>query len=170
MQDSNKRWLMSVMRTSGSRRKYVQNGTFASERHQKRRLPFEELPRHESVKSTSKFYNGKINYGILVRFLRGQIGQNWDTVYSEILSRIPSKLLDYREMIFWFVATQADFLDGRLWDRKDQKFIWTGDLSWQEELKQGRGSAFYVFYEFYVDPSTNLLQHIPKRAYKRLSS
>ena len=62
------------------------------------------MPNLESIGSTRKLYNGKLNYGLLVRFLHGQIGNNWDKVYSEIIGRIPTKLLDYKEIIFWFVA------------------------------------------------------------------
>ena len=58
------------------------------------------------------------NYGLLVRFLRGQVGNDWDEIYSEIVSRIPKKLLDYEEMVFWFVADKVEFVDGRPWNKK----------------------------------------------------
>jgi hypothetical protein len=110
------------------------------------------------------FYNGKIHYGLLVRFLRGQTGNDWDTVYSEIIERIPTRLLDYKEMIFWFVATEVEIIEDKLWDKRKQKFIWTGKIDAQETFKKQWLS--YVFYEFYVDPNTNLLQHIQQKAYK----
>ena len=72
-------------------------------------MDLEELPHRESIKSTSHFYNGKINYGLVVRFLRGKIGENWDDVYSEIINRIPLAIRDYKEMIFWFVADKVAF-------------------------------------------------------------
>lgn len=78
------------MKTSGSKRERVANGRYADERHLQDNFEFDELPKHESIKSTRKFYNGKINYGLLVRFLRGQVGNDWDVVYSEIISRIPT--------------------------------------------------------------------------------
>ena len=109
MREHNKRWLLSMMKTSGSKRKYVRNGRFADERHAKVKMDLEELPHHESIKSTCHFYNGKINYGLVVRFLRGKIGENWDDVYSEIINRIPLAIRDYKEMIFWFVADKVAF-------------------------------------------------------------
>lgn len=82
MEKQSKRWLMSRMKTSGSARKYVVNGRYAEERHEWKDADIECLPAIQSIKSTYKFYNGKINYGILVRFLRGKIGKDWDSVYS----------------------------------------------------------------------------------------
>lgn len=164
MENQSKRWLMSRMKTSGSERKYVANGRYADERHKRKDTAVEDLPSNQSIKSSSKFDNGKINYGILVRFLRGQIGKDWDVVYSEILGRIPTKLLDYKGMVFWFVANEVEIIEDRLWDRKKQKFIWTGNIDAQETFKKQWLS--HVFYEFYVDPITNLLQHIQQKAYK----
>lgn len=115
------------MKTSGSKRERVANGRYADERHLQDNFELEDLPQHESIKMTKKFYNGKINYGLLVRFLRGQVGNDWDEIYSEIISRIPTKLLDYKEMVFWFVADKVEYIDGRPWNKKSQQFIWTGE-------------------------------------------
>jgi hypothetical protein len=86
-------------------------------------------------------------------------------VYSEIIGRIPTRLLDYKEMMFWFVATEVELINGKLWDRKKLKFIWT------EELNKGVTSPkdwlSYALYEFYVDSATNLLQHIQQKTYKK---
>lgn len=167
MREHNKRWLLSRMKTSGSRRKYVQNGRFADDRHKKTKPCLDELPRFESVKSTRKFYNGKINYGLLVRFLRGNIGNDWDEVYSEIISRIPVALLDYKEMIFWFVADKVSIVDEQLWNTKTQKFIWE---SGPYVLKHYSEIALSLeFREFYVHPATNKLMHIPQRSFKRIN-
>lgn len=78
MREHNKRWLISVMKTSGSKRENVINGRYADERHLQDNFELEDLPQHESIKTTKKFHNGKINYGLLVRFLRGQVGNEWD--------------------------------------------------------------------------------------------
>lgn len=164
MEKQSKRWLMSRMKTSGSERKYVVNGRYADERHEWKDADIECLPTNVSIKSTYKFYNGKINYGILIQFLRGQIGKDWDIVYSEIIGRIPTRLLEYKEMIFWFVANEVEIVDDKLWDKKKQKFIWTENLDTQEISKKQWFD--YVSYEFYVDPITNLLQHIQQKAYK----
>lgn len=69
-------------------------------------------------------------------------------------------------MVFWFVANEVEIVEGKLWDRKKQKFIWT------EEFNKGvtvpKHWLDYALYEFYVDPATNLLQHIQQKAYKNL--
>lgn len=166
MREDNKRWLISRLKTSGSRRDRLMNGNYAADRHLQKNIGFDDLPSHESIKSTRKFYDGKINYGLLVRFLRGQVGNNWDDIYSEIISRIPTKLLDYKEMIFWFVADKVEIIDGRPWNKESQQFIWTEghiesvhftERKMQPELK-----------EFYVDPLTNKLIRIEQKSFKRL--
>jgi hypothetical protein len=156
------------MKTSGSKRQNVFNGRYADTRHLQDNSEFEDLPQYESIKSTEKFYNGKINYGLLMRFLRGQVGNNWDEVYSEIISRIPTKLLDYKEMIFWFVADKVEFIDGRPWNKKSQRFIWTGEdyvLVHHTQIKTQP-----EFKEFYVDPNTNKLVRIEQKSFKRIAN
>ena len=114
---------MSIMKTSGSKRKYVQNGSAAEDRHIKNNVPFNEIPKYEPIKFTRKIYNGKLNLGPLIKFLRSNFDKDWDEVYSEITARIPTALLDYREVIFWFVADKIEFIDKRIWNKKTQKFI-----------------------------------------------
>ena len=155
------------MKTSGSKRVWVANGRYADDRHLQNNLDPDNLPERESIKTTQKFYNGKINYGLLVRFLRGQINNNWDDIYSEIISRIPTKLLDYKEMIFWFVADKVEFIDGRPWNKKTQQFIWTGEeiqpVHWPKIKTQPERR------EFYVHPDTNKLIRIEQKSFKRLT-
>ena len=164
MKEDNKRWLISRMKTSGSKRDHIVNGNYADERHKKNDIEFEDLPTQESIKSTRKFYNSKINYGLLVRFLRGQVGNDWNKVHSEIISRIPTKLLDYKEMIFWFVADKVEFIDGRPWNKETQQFIWTGEVSELAHHSQIKTQS--EFKEFYVDPTTNKLVQIQQKSFK----
>jgi hypothetical protein len=164
MRENNKRWLISIMKTSGSKRDHLQNGRYADQRHLQNTLDFEDLPSHESIKSTKRFYNGKINYGLLVRFLRGQVGNDWDEVYSEILSRIPTKLLDYKEMIFWFVADKVEFIDGKPWNKKTQRFIRTDEEYQTVHFTEVKAQPENT--QFYVDPGTNKLIQIHRKAYK----
>lgn len=154
------------MKTSGSKRRHLGNGRYADERHLQKARDFEDLPSHESIKSTYKFYNGKINYGLLVRFLRGQVGNDWDQVYSEIISRIPTKLLDYKDMIFWFVADKVEFIGGRPWNKKTQQFIWTGESFGPVHYTEVKKSPEFI--EFYVHPETNKLVRIEQKAFKRV--
>lgn len=158
MRNHNKRWLISMMKTSGSKRRHVANGRYADERHLQKTKDFEDLPAWESIKSTQKFYNGKISYGLLVRFLRGKVGEDWDQVHNEIIARIPTKLLDYREMIFWFVADKVEMIDGRPWNKRSQQFIWMGEAVAPVYWPNIKVGPQYI--EFYVDPSSNKLVRI----------
>jgi hypothetical protein len=143
------------MKTSGSKKRYVVNGSYSDERNTKRNAEkwpdAEHLPQKEALKTTSRFYNGKINYGLLGRFLRAQAGNDWDEVYSEIIRRIPTKLLDRKEMVFWFVADKVEVVEGKIWNKKTQKFI----------ADQTKWSPCTEYREFYVCPSTNKLIRIP---------
>ena len=155
-----------MLKTSGSKRDHLHNGNYSDERHLQKNFDLDELPSHESIKATKKFYNGKMNYGLLVRFLRGQVGGDWDNIYAEIISRIPTKLLDYKEMVFWFVADKVEFVAGRPWNKKSQQFIWIGEdvntsVHWSEIKTQPQ------FIEFYVHPHTNKLVRIEQKSFKR---
>ena len=161
MKEHNKRWLLSMMKTSGSKRRYLNNGNFSEERNTKKyqSQDFENLPNRESIGSTWKIYNGKLNYGLLVRFLNGQIGNDWDKVYSEIISRIPSKLLNYKEIVFWFVADKVEILDGLPYNKESNKFIWTPE--------QGEYNFSFDNKDFYIDPNTNLLLKVNDKPSRR---
>jgi len=152
VREDNKRWLISRMKTSGSKRAYIADGDYADERHKKKPAA-EFLPTHESFKSSSKFYNGKIRYSLIVRFLRGNIGKDWNDVHHEIISRIPTKLLDHKDMIFWFVADKIEFIEGKPWDKSEQKFMLLAEEPFTDNKK---------FKEFYVHPETNKLIHNSK--------
>ena len=159
MKDDNKRWLISVMKTSGSKRKYVVNGSFSDERNTKKYQYIKNLPNHESIGTTWNIYNGKLNFGLLVRFLRGQVGNDWDEVYSEIISRIPTKLLDYKEIIFRFVADKIELIDGRPYNKKRNKFIWTPE--------EGEFNIDLDNSDFYVCPLTNKLLRVEDKHTKK---
>jgi hypothetical protein len=149
MKQHQKRWLISRLKTSGSKRNYLDNGTYAETRSSKPDFPFEELPSKEGIQHTSSFYNGKINYGLLVRFLRGQVGNDWDEVQTEILARIPTRLMQHKDMLYWYVADKVECTaDGRIWNKRTQRFIGTG---------RRRESHTEESTEFYVHPQTNRL-------------
>lgn len=159
MKEYNKRWLISMMKTSGSKKKYAVNGSFSDERNTKKNKDIENLPNHESIGTTWKIYNGKLNYGLLVRFLRGQVGNDWDKIYSEILSRIPTKLLDYKEIVFWFVADKIELIDGHPYNKKSHKFIWTSE--------QVEFNLIFDNSDFYVCPVTNKLLRVKDKPSKK---
>ena len=156
-----KKWLISRLKTSGSKRRYVDDGDYADERNSKKRKDWENLPGREAMGKSYKFYNGKINYGLLVRFLRGKIGEDWDAVHAEIIERIPSDLSEYRECVQWFVSDLVEEREGGLWDKRDRGFIRTPEadknLMWSE----------YAYKEFYVHPQTNQLCRVEKSSNRK---
>jgi hypothetical protein len=89
MREHHKRWLISRMKTSGSKRERVLNGRYANERHLQKGKDWEELPSHEAMEHTQTFYNGKVNYGLLVRFLRGQEGRTGTRFIRRSLAAFP---------------------------------------------------------------------------------
>jgi hypothetical protein len=159
MREHNKRWLISRMQTSGSKRRNLANGSFSEERNTKKYLDIENLPQHESIKKTANLIHGKLNYGLLIRFLRGQVGNNWDDVYSEIIERIPTSLLDYRNIVFWFVANKIELKGGYPYNKETNKFIWTPE--------QGEYNFSFDNSDFYVCPLTNKLLRVEDKPSKR---
>lgn len=147
----NKKWLISRLKTSGSKRRYVSDGDYAEERNSKSRKDWEILPTKEGMGKSSKFYNNKINYGLLVRFLRGKVGKDWSEIHSEIMQRIPSNLSEYGDCIQWFVSDLVEEKDSGLWDKREQKFIRA------PETDKNLMASEYCYKEFFVDPKSNRL-------------
>lgn len=153
--NNDKKWLISRLKTSGSKRRYVIDGDYADERNTKKRKDWDNLPNMEGFGKSFKFYNSKINYGLLVRFLRGKIGYDWNDVHSEIMDRIPSDLSEYQKCVEWFVSDSVEQQKQGLWDKRDQKFIRT------PEADKSLMRREYSYKEFYVDPVTNQLCRVP---------
>lgn len=91
--------------------------------------------------------------------MRSQVGNDWDEVYSETISRIPTKLLDYKEIVFWFVADKIELIDGNPYNKKSKKFIWTSE--------QGEYNFNFDNSDFYVFPVTNKLLKVEDKPSKR---
>ncbi len=143
------------MKTSGSKRERVVSYDYSDTRNAKSKSSIEDLPAHESMSKNFQFYNGKINTDLLKRFLRTRINQDWDTVYSEIIERIPAKLQDYKYCVYWYVADKVEIRNDQIWNLKDHAFIPTNN----EEL-HSHWARNYRYMEFYVDPETNKLIRI----------
>jgi len=150
-----KNWLISRMKTSGSKRERVGSFDYADTRNSKFKTKIENLPTRESMSNNFKFYYGKINTDLLKRFLRTRVDENWDIIYSEIIERIPTKLQDYKYCVFWYVADKVEIRDDLIWNLKDNSFIPTNN----EELFSDWSNNFR-YMEFYVDPETNKLVRI----------
>lgn len=145
-----KKWLITRLKTSGSKRKYVESGDYADRRNSKKHQHPDDLPQKEGMGKTMQFFNGKVNYGLLIRFLRGRIGSDWQEVYEEILERIPSNLSEYKDCSKWFVADLIEIEEDGLWDKREQKYL---KLDPEEPVN----FDLYTFKEFYVDPESNKL-------------
>jgi len=151
--DHSKKWLISRLKTSGSKKKYVESDDYANTRNAKKSQISDELPKHESMGKSRQFANGKINYGLLIRFLRGRIGDNWLEIHEEILERIPTNLSEYRSCIEWFVADLIEEDENGLWDKRDQKYL-------KLDPNEVADPDYFTFKEFYVNPKSNLLTKI----------
>lgn len=161
MKEHNKRWLMSKLKSSGSRKRYLTNGSFSDDRNTKKYQNIENLPQYESIESTWKLYNGKINYGPLIRFLRTQVGNDWDDVYAEIIARIPTKIMYNKDVIFRLVATNVAIIDNKPFNQTSNQFIWTpeqGTFNFND----------FDMVDFYIEPSTNKLQKVADKPKKRV--
>lgn len=160
MKNYNKRWLLSIMKTSGSRRRDVYNGNYSDERNNKKYKDIENLPNHESIGKGWK-HRGILNYGLLVRFLNGQVGKNWDDVYSEVKSRIPTKLNEYQYILFKFVAINTEIVNGFPYNKQNNKFIWTKE--------QGDFNFEFDNSKFYVCPITKRMLKVEDKPSKRIT-
>lgn len=151
---SSKKWLISRLKTSGSKRSRVWSPDYADTRNTHKDTAENDLPFHESMSKSTEFYNGKINSDLLKRFLNTQVGKDWDDVYAEILERIPTKLWQYKDCIYWYVADKVEVRGNELWDLSNQKFIEI-DTDQVYQFKSG-----YSTVDFYVDPQSNKLVKI----------
>ena len=147
-----KKWLITRLKTSGSKRRYVIDGDYADTRNSKKNNDWENLPSYEGMGKSFKFFNSKINYGLLVRFLRGKTGSDWNLVYDEIMERIPTDLIEYKDCVRWFVADLVEKKDG-LWDKREQKYL-------RLTPNEPHDWNDYATKEFYVDPDSSILMRI----------
>lgn len=151
--DHNKKWLITRLKTSGSKKKYVEDGDYANSRNSKKERNLDNLPKYEGMGKSRQFFNGKINYGLLIRFLRGRVGDDWTVVHQEIMERIPTNLAEYKECMEWFVADLVLEEEDELWDKRAQRYL---KLNPDEPADPDH----YTFKEFYVDPKNNKLVKI----------
>lgn len=146
----NKKWLISRLKTSGSKRRYVIDGDYSDTRNSKKNKDWDNLPSYEGMGKSFKFFNSKINYDLLVRFLRGKVGSDWNEVIKEIEERIPTNLLEYKDCVKWFVSDLIEKREDGLWDKREQKYL-------RLEPNEPFDWNLYISKEFYVNPDTNSL-------------
>jgi hypothetical protein len=156
----NKRWLISRLKTSGSKRRYVNDGDYSDTRNSKKNKNWDELPNFKGMGQSFKFFNSKINYGLLIRFLRGKNGSDWNDVQKEVSERIPSNLSEYKDCLKWFVSDLIEKREDGLWDKREQKYLL---LNPNEPYDWN----IHVSKEFYVNPDSNVLVKIADFPSKR---
>lgn len=130
MKRKQQKWLLRKI--SGSRAKYVHKPDFADTRHQKN-TEGETLPFRKSMRKRGATH---LDTTLVKRWLYGQVGRNFDLVYSDFLKRIQPKYLEsYKDCIFYYV-TKAH------------------ELTFDEN-----GVVVMPFSDvFYISPDTNILQ------------
>ncbi|MDD7914682.1 hypothetical protein [Polaribacter ponticola] len=137
------KWLLR--KTSGSRAKHKTKGDFSNNRNGKSD-DLEYLPKRESMQGKNA-KNTFLDTGLVYRWLQSKVGENFDTVYSEFLTRIQPKYLDeYRNCIFYYLEPSKTvvFEDG----------ITFGTLH------DARVALPYGKKKLYVDPVSNLIKKV----------
>ena len=149
-----KKWLISRLKTSGSKRRRLPALDYIRPTDKIDDPEETLLPFHESMSGKEWFYKRRINTDLLKRFLRRQIGRPWDEVYSEIIERIPEKLFDYKDCIYWYVADKVKIVEERLIDLRDSRSI---IVEIPAQPSYARNSKYI---DFYVDPDTGILEKV----------
>lgn len=155
-----KRWLISRLKTSGSKRRHVGNESYSDTRNSKKNKNWDELPTFEGMGQSFKFFNSKVNYGLLIRFLRGKNGSDWADVQKEVSERIPSNLSEYKDCLKWFVADLVEKREEGLWDKRSQKYLLLNP-------NEPYDFNLHIAKNFYVDPDSNKLVKIEDSPSKR---
>jgi len=142
------KWLLR--KASGSRAQYKSQGDYAAFRHAKKDVDFEHLPQKESMRNKHPHHT-YLDTTLVKRWLYSKVGQDFDEVYAEFLTRIQPKYLEeYRSCIYWYVAPkeQVDIrANGEIWGKWEGRPV---------KLPYSRQMTFYV------NPHTNVLLKLPK--------
>ncbi len=147
---NSKRWLLSKLKSSGSKKKFDYTKDYNREKFVLDQ--FDGLPKHESMHRSDGNIKAKLNLGPLISFLASNVNKDWDFVYSEYCSRIPSELFFYKDIIFDIVADKIEFREDRIIDLKMGRPLFTKET--------GLNSPVFSHKKFYVNPINNLLMKI----------
>ena len=109
----------------------------------------EEAPTREKIRKKS--YTS-FSYAVIKKWVNSKVGQDFDNVYSEFLSKLPEKhKSEYRSLIFYYLVPKEQVII------RDGEIFQLGEGS---ETLIGRYSA-----DWYVHPETNLICKVkPKKA------
>ena len=140
------KWL--IRKTSGSRSKFKSNGDYSDNRNSKKAVDLDNLPQKESMRNKN-YHNTYLDTILVKRWLHSKVGQNFDDIYSEFLTRVQPKYLDeYRDCIYWYVEKKENV------EIKDNGEIWGKWYGQDVKL------PYSMQMTFYVDPTTNELKKI----------
>ena len=140
------KWL--IRKTSGSRSKFKSNGDFSDNRNSKKSIDFENLPQKESIRNKNQ-HKTYLDTSLVKRWLHSKIGQNFDEIYSEFLTRVQPKYLEeYRDCIYWYVEKKENV------EIKDNGEIWG---KWHGQKVK---LPYSIQMTFYINPTTNKLIRI----------
>ncbi len=140
------KWL--IRKTSGSRSKFKSNGDYSDNRSSKKVMDLDNLPQKESMRNKN-YHNTYLDTILVKRWLYSKVGQDFDDIYSEFLTRVQPKYLEeYRDCIYWYVEKKENVVikeNGEVWGK------WYG-----QDVKL----PYSMQMTFYVDPTTNDLKKI----------
>jgi hypothetical protein len=147
---SNK-WLLR--KASGSRARHQVKGDYKNDAQRLVDL-YDDLPEREAMKQSRSY----LDTSLVKRWLYSKVGQDFDRVYAEFLTRLQPKYKDeYRDCIYWYV------------ERKELVTIQTNGEVWGKT----RSDAVPVKLpnsmqsRFYVNPDSNVLCVIPAEQFKK---
>jgi len=140
------KWL--IRKTSGSRSRFKSNGDYSDDRNSKKAVDNDNLPQHESMRNKN-YHKTYLDTTLVKRWLQSKVGQNFDDIYSEFLSRIQPKYLDeYGDCIYWYV------------EKKENVEIKENGEIWGKWYGQDVRLPYSMQMTFYVDPISNKLKKI----------
>jgi hypothetical protein len=147
-----KKWLVSRMKSSGSKNARVRGGPgYADSRNGKQSQGWEELPMRTSIRRDRSGFS-KLNTDLLVRFLHTQVGKSWTEVYAALMERIPTKLRYDLRFLDKIIAVKVVRQGDRWWDHRANCYVIT---RW-EHLHERQYGSYWA--PFLVDPETGTLQ------------
>ena len=118
-------------------------------------LAFEDTP--PRLKITKKCNYNRPNFNPLKKWLISKVGCNFDSVYSEYLTKIPTQFKgEYTDSIFNYLIPKTDliYIDGNFYSK------WLNDFVNKSSSDMGR--------QVYVNPITNIITKISVRKKQHL--
>lgn len=157
------KWLLR--KKSGSRNHYKRNWLDYERPDHKAEFQHEDVEEKFAKREgmTTKDKNG-IDTTLVKKWLYAQVGNNFDDVFAEFLTRIQPKYMDtHKDCIYWYVDKANDIVI-----QEDKVYVYWGsryiDKS-QNFIETERGYYREFTGGFYIHPDTNILCRVvePKK-------